>query len=501
MDSLSIDDPESSMDRRTALQMLISLGGFGAALPGTAAAQVPGATSLWNEIDQVLKKPRKFGTASIFFDSRKFGTGTIRSLGTCPRKSRLPSGLGQSLKNTGVPAAGFSEPFAGSLPICGSRRWHLTSLWRSSTIFTRSIWPLAPTPPTAGFDRCLTLFRKKPEGWKHILYAQCPWDLTPTSKPSGKKLCQPISRLLVTQLIGSTGSTTGRVLPPSPCRDGFFPSAGRGSGKASTPAVCPAVAAAGSSRVAENPRAWALPNRAMPENLDQVLDVFQMERVANKVLTPEVWHFIVSGADDLRTLEANRTAFDDWQIRVRRLVDVSRIDTRINLLGQSLSSPILLAPVGAQQSIHPEGERATMRGASGRNHLMIASTVTSNSLGEIRASGAAPLWFQLYASPDKGLTRYLLMQAEEAGCLAVALTVDSPIRGNREAERWFAQHPAAGALTPKPPTRMGNFAGYRGAPASVIPPSPGPWWTGSGKTLVCRFCSRELLPGKMRRWQ
>lgn len=31
-----------------------------------------------------------------------------------------------------------------------------------------------PSPPTAGFDRCITLFRKKPAGWRHILYAQCP---------------------------------------------------------------------------------------------------------------------------------------------------------------------------------------------------------------------------------------------------------------------------------------------------------------------------------------
>ena len=201
------------------------------------------------------------------------------------------------------------------------------------------------------------------------------------------------------------------------------------------------------------------PEFATPETLDDVLDVFQMQRVAQKVLDLETWHFIVNGADDLRTLDANRTAFEAWQIRVRRMIDVSHVDTGIELLGQKLPTPILLAPVGTQQTIHVDGEPGTMRGASARGHLMIASTVTSSSIGEIRAAGTAPLWFQLYPSPDEGLMRHLLAAADAAGCLAVALTVDSPTRGNREGERWFGRK-----STRKGPLRMGNMEGYGGPP-------------------------------------
>ncbi|MEO7386636.1 MAG: alpha-hydroxy acid oxidase [Gammaproteobacteria bacterium] len=201
------------------------------------------------------------------------------------------------------------------------------------------------------------------------------------------------------------------------------------------------------------------PEFAVPESIDDVLDVFQMQRVAQKVLDLETWHFIVNGADDLRTLEANRTAYEAWQVRVRRLVDVSHVDTSIELLGQKLPTPILLAPVGSQQTIHAEGELATMRAASARGHLMIASTVSSSSIGEVRAAGAAPLWFQLYASPDQGLMRHLLAGAEAAGCQALALTVDSPTRGNREGERWFSRLSAR-----KAPPRMGNLEGYAGPP-------------------------------------
>lgn len=203
----------------------------------------------------------------------------------------------------------------------------------------------------------------------------------------------------------------------------------------------------------------ARPERALPASLEEALDVFQIEAVARQTLEPPVWHFIVNGADDMRTVAANRTAFDAWQIRVRRLVDVSRLDTGIELFGQRLPTPIVLAPVGAQETIHADGELATMRGASARGHLMIASTITSHPVGAIRAAGTAPLWFQLYASPDQGLVRHLLGLAEAAGCPAVTLTVDSPTRGNREGERWFAR--SAGG---RPLGRMGNFESWKGPP-------------------------------------
>ena len=207
--------------------------------------------------------------------------------------------------------------------------------------------------------------------------------------------------------------------------------------------------------------ARARPEFAMPESIDEVLDVFQMQRLAQKALASdlETWHFIVNGADDMRTLDANRRAWDDWQLRVRRLVDVSHVDTGIELFGQKLPTPILLAPAGAQATINPAGEVATMRAASARGHLMVVSTTSSNSVGEIRTAGTAPLWFQLYASPDQDLMRHMLAGAEAAGCQAVALTVDSPTRGNREGERWFSR-----TSTRKGPPRMGNLEGYKGPP-------------------------------------
>lgn len=205
--------------------------------------------------------------------------------------------------------------------------------------------------------------------------------------------------------------------------------------------------------------AMARPERAIPDDIDEALDVFQIEAAARRRLDPEVWHFIVNGADDGLTVEANRAAFTQWQIRVRRLVDVSRVDTAVELFGQRLHTPVIVAPVGGQQVIHANGELATMQGASARGHLMITSTVSNYSVAEIRAAGSAPLWFQLYASPDRGLVQHLLAGAAAAGCGVVALTVDSPTRGNRQGERWFAD-----AMRARGVQRLANFEGYRGPP-------------------------------------
>jgi len=210
--------------------------------------------------------------------------------------------------------------------------------------------------------------------------------------------------------------------------------------------------------------AGARPELAIPETAQKSLDIFQIKAAAQRTLDLQAWHFIVNGADDGKTMSANRRAFDDWQIRVRRLVDVSHIDTRVELFGESLRSPIILAPVGGQRTLHAGGELASARGAAGREHLMICSTVSSYSIGEIAAVAGGPLWFQLYVSKNRPFTRHLIRSAEQAGCRVLVVTIDGPTLGNREAERWFRARSSTGRVP------MGNFDNYDG-PKGIGDPS------------------------------
>ncbi len=200
----------------------------------------------------------------------------------------------------------------------------------------------------------------------------------------------------------------------------------------------------------------ARPERAVPDSAKRTLDVWQMKAAAREKLDLPAWHFIVNGADDGKTMAENRRVFDDWQIRVRRLIDISSIDLSVDVLGEALNSPIILAPIGNQQFVHETGEIGTVRGAG--KHLTICSTVSNFSIEEIAAQASGPLWFQLYASRHRPFMKALIDSAERAGCRALVLTVDAPTLGNREAERWFR---AAGTGS-RPATRMGNFENYAG---------------------------------------
>jgi 4-hydroxymandelate oxidase len=103
----------------------------------------------------------------------------------------------------------------------------------------------------------------------------------------------------------------------------------------------------------------------------------------------------------------------------------------------------LLAPTAYHRVLHPEGEIATARGASAAGIIWIVSMSTTTAIGEIARAATTPLWFQLYFQSDQGFTRDVVRQAEEAGCEAVCLTVDSPIIGprNRQTRAAFRLPP------------------------------------------------------------
>jgi isopentenyl diphosphate isomerase/L-lactate dehydrogenase-like FMN-dependent dehydrogenase len=141
---------------------------------------------------------------------------------------------------------------------------------------------------------------------------------------------------------------------------------------------------------------------------------------------------MASGIDDEVTLRANREGFLKFQLRPRRLVDVSKADMSVDILGVKYSSPIVLAPIGGQRSFHDEGEVACARAAKAGNHLQILSTATSLGVEDVTAGRGAPLWYQLYATNKWEVAQALVARAEKAGALAVAVTVDRASGRNQE---------------------------------------------------------------------
>jgi 4-hydroxymandelate oxidase len=189
-----------------------------------------------------------------------------------------------------------------------------------------------------------------------------------------------------------------------------------------------------------DPLMWA-PFRAdaLIKTPKEAINVFDFEPVCRANVPPAHFGYMASGIDDEVTLRANREGFAKFQLRPRRLVDVSKVDMSTELLGVKYDSPIVIAPVGGQQSFHEEGEVAVAKAARQGNHLQILSTVTNIGVEEVTAARGAPLWYQLYATNKWDVAKALVTRAEKAGCLAVAVTVDRS--GGRNQETLFRLRP------------------------------------------------------------
>lgn len=171
---------------------------------------------------------------------------------------------------------------------------------------------------------------------------------------------------------------------------------------------------------------------------DQALNVFDFDRVAKATLPPAHYGYIATGTDGNATLRANREAFTRVFLKAKRLVDVSTIDTRLELLGESLDSPILLAPTGSQKAFHTGGEVAVARAARSRKHMQVLSNVATSSIEEVSEALGTPAWFQLYPTANWSVTQKMLRRAEAAGSPVVMLTVDLNAGSNRELVKRFA---------------------------------------------------------------
>ncbi len=143
------------------------------------------------------------------------------------------------------------------------------------------------------------------------------------------------------------------------------------------------------------------------------------------------WDYIEGGSGAELTLDANRKAFDAARLRPRMLVDVSACSPAVELFGAELASPIAVAPTAYHRMAHPDGERATARGADAAGALYVVSMFAGRTLEEVAAETASPLWMQLYWLRDREKLAGLAVRAEQAGYRALVLTVDAPQLGLR----------------------------------------------------------------------
>jgi 4-hydroxymandelate oxidase len=185
-----------------------------------------------------------------------------------------------------------------------------------------------------------------------------------------------------------------------------------------------------------DPLMWApLDANNLIKSPKDAINVFDFEPVMRQNVPAAHFGYMASGIDDEVTLRANREGFLKFQLRPRRLVDVSKVDMSADILGTKFSSPIIIAPTGGHKAYHEDGEEGVARAAKAGDHLMILSTQTSTAVEDVIKARGRPIWMQLYATNKFEVAAHHIKRAENAGCTGLAVTVDRS--GGRNQETLF----------------------------------------------------------------
>ena len=157
-----------------------------------------------------------------------------------------------------------------------------------------------------------------------------------------------------------------------------------------------------------------------------------LEEKAKACMSREAWAYIAGGAGLESTMAANRSDFEAIKIIPRMLRDTSQRDSSTSIFGHRLPSPLLLAPVGVLEMVHPEADLAVAKAASALGVPFIFSNQASRPMEEVAAvMGNSPRWFQLYWSKSNDLVASFVECAERIGCQAIVVTLDTTHLGWR----------------------------------------------------------------------
>jgi L-lactate dehydrogenase (cytochrome) len=161
----------------------------------------------------------------------------------------------------------------------------------------------------------------------------------------------------------------------------------------------------------------------------------ELRKVAEQRLPKVVFDYLDGGAEDEITIRRNRSAFNNYQLRPRALVDVSSVSIATSVMGTPIGMPLLLSPTGMTQLFHHSGECAVARAAEDAGVIYALSSLANTSIEDVAAVGTGPKWFQIYMWRDRGLVREFIARCQAADYKALVLTVDTQVGGNRERDR------------------------------------------------------------------
>ena len=164
---------------------------------------------------------------------------------------------------------------------------------------------------------------------------------------------------------------------------------------------------------------------------DQFDSYAQALRIAGRRLPRSIFSELAGAPDRAVTLHNNVAAFDEVMFQPRAAVATNNRDLSTTVLGQPISMPVIVAPVGGLRIVHPDGALAAVRAAGGARTIAAVSMSSGHSVAEATAAAAGPLWEQIYMSRGRERAEAVIKEAAESGYKALVVTVDSAVPSKR----------------------------------------------------------------------
>ncbi len=186
-----------------------------------------------------------------------------------------------------------------------------------------------------------------------------------------------------------------------------------------------------------------------------------LRQTARRKVPRAFFDYAEAGSYAQETLRANRFDFERIKLRQRVLVDVDRRDLTTTLLGEKVSLPLALAPIGLCGMQHGDGEILACRAAQAAGIPFTLSTMSICSIEDVAQATGKPFWFQVYVIRDRGFIRELIARAAAAKCSALVLTLDLQILGQRHCD-------IKNGMTVPPEIRLANLIDIATKPAWAL---------------------------------
>ena len=165
--------------------------------------------------------------------------------------------------------------------------------------------------------------------------------------------------------------------------------------------------------------------------ISKVPSIEHLRQIYQRRVPKMFYEYCDTGSYTTSTYLENSTAFSKYKLRQRVAVNIDNRKLNSTMVGQPVTMPVGLSPIGSCGMQHADGEIHAARAAEKFGVPFCLSTMSICSIEEVAKHTTKPFWFQLYVMRDRGFAKSLVERAKAAKCSALVLTLDLQVLAQR----------------------------------------------------------------------